>query len=399
MFGAAATSPSMIHHRLTGEDCESTLRCMTQMGLRSEPIGESAIRLIPAQAWNSPSADLDCGNSGTTMRLLSGMIAGRPITATLTGDASLSRRPMGRIAEPLRLMGAMVEGITAPLKITGGNLTGIDYKTPVASAQIKSAILLAGLLAEGDTTVEEPELSRDHTERMLRSLGVPVRTSGTRITVSAATWDGFEISIPADVSSAAFLAVLAVTSVDAEITLHEVGSNPSRSGLFDVLDAAGVAVTWSNHSEQMGEPTVSMTLRGANTLDGFKIEGSLVPRLIDEIPVLAVLATQCNGQTIIRDAKEMRVKESDRIACMVEGLRAMGAKIEATDDGMIIEGPTPLAGTHIDASGDHRIAMSFAIAGLIASHGDTIIDGADSIATSYPNFLSDLATIGAIMSP
>jgi 3-phosphoshikimate 1-carboxyvinyltransferase len=372
---------------------------MSAMGLGYEWIGDEQVRLTPAKEWNSPVESLDCGNSGTTIRLMSGLIASRPIEATLVGDASLSRRPMKRIADPLRLMGAEVKGETPPLLIKGGDLKAIDYRSPVASAQIKSCILLAALRADGTTTVWEPSLSRDHTERMLRACGVEVETEagdGFLHTVKGGQQaHGFEFTVPADISSAAFFMVASAILPEGNLTVRDLSVNPSRTGILDVLEQCGIDVFIGDPRHELGEPVADVEIRPRKGLKPFKIEGALVPRLIDEIPVLAVLATQCQGTTRIRDAKEMRVKESDRIELMADGLRRMGAKIDTFEDGFDIHGPTPLCATAVDARGDHRIAMSFAIAGLIAE-GETRIDGADSIATSYPNFEKDLYALSII---
>jgi 3-phosphoshikimate 1-carboxyvinyltransferase len=350
----------------------------------------------PPTDWQTPNRDLDCGNSGTTMRLLAGFLASRPLTAVMTGDASLSRRPMGRIVTPLRLMGAKIEGDTPPLRIRGGDLTGIDFHSPVASAQVKSCVLIAGLRANGETWVSEPSQSRDHTERFFSMLGIPLldRCDGAVGVQGGATWDGFDFTVPADISSAAFAMVAAAMIPGSQLTVRELGLNPTRSGLLDVFRQAGVECALEMTTE-IGEPMGDVTVRGAEVLKAFEIAGALVPRLVDEIPVLAVLATQCRGITTIRDAKELRVKESDRIQVVADGLRAMGAKIEATADGFVIEGPTPLHGTTIDASGDHRIAMAFAIAAAVAD-GPVVVRGADSIATSYPDFESDMDRLSEV---
>lgn len=389
MFSAISGGPCMVREPLLGEDCLSTLECLRQMGL-SYTKSDDGVRLEPASEWQQPTADLDCGNSGTTMRLLSGLIASRPLDVTMVGDASLSRRPMKRVAEPLRLMGAKVEGDTPPLHLRGGNLIGIDYQSPVASAQIKSCVLLAGLRAAGETWVTEPELSRDHTERMLRACGVQVLGGGTRVGVrGGAQLSPFEMRIPADISSAAFFLVAAAIIPGSEVELADVSLNPTRTGILDVLDQCGADWEASDEREECGEPLGTVRIRHREGLKPFRISGGLVPRLIDEIPVLAVLATQCQGVSEIRDARELRVKESDRIELVANGLRAMGAKVETYDDGMAIEGPVSLNATSIDAHGDHRIAMAFAIAGLAAA-GETRITGAHAIATSFPGFEENL---------
>lgn len=293
---------------------------------------------------------------------------------------------MGRVVSPLRLMGACVEGERAPLRIEGRQLRGVRYTSPVASAQVKSCLLLAGLRAQGQTWVTEPSLSRDHTERMLEALGVQVMREGAlRVGVEAASWEGFQFRVPGDISSSAFWLVAAAIVAGSQVTLEGVGLNPTRTGVLDVLGQAGARVEVMPMGVELGEPVGGLTATYTTDLKPFVIGGDLVPRLIDEIPVLAVLATQCRGTTHIRDAKEMRVKETDRIAVVADGLSAMGAKIEALDDGFVIEGPTPLRGTHIEAADDHRIAMTFTVAGMVAE-GVTTIGGAESIATSYPTF-------------
>lgn len=394
MLAAAATSPSLIHHPLLGADCFSTLKAVCEMGATVQGEQHNWIRVTPIAEWLPPQREIDCGNSGTTMRLLSGLIASRPITALLDGDASLRRRPMRRVLDPLQLMGARTEGETAPIKIVGGDLNGIEYRTSVPSAQIKSCILLAGLRASGPTQVTEQHQSRNHTENALLALGANLKVEDTpeghRVTLARAhTFEGFETTIPADISSAAFFAVAAAIVPDSEVTLTEVGINPTRDGLLEVFRQAGVNFALTDRVDRLGEPQASLTVRTSPDLNAFTISGGLVTRLIDEIPVLAVLATQCEGETVIADAQDLRVKESDRIALMVDNLSRMGANIVATEDGMRIIGPTPLNGVPIEADGDHRIAMAFAVAGLVAS-GTTTIAGAQTIATSYPDFTDHL---------
>jgi 3-phosphoshikimate 1-carboxyvinyltransferase len=391
LFAAIASGESRVFNPLRGEDCESTLECLNLLGLRHEWIDDVSLRLIPAEEWTPPARPLNCGNSGTTMRLLSGLLASRPLDCTLIGDASLSRRPMRRIAEPLRAMGATVEGDTPPLRVVGGALKGIDYVSPVASAQVKSATLLAGLGAEGVTTVVEPSPSRDHTERMLRSTGVRMTETGVGV-YGGQRPQPFEFTVPGDISSAAFLMVAALLRPDSHLAVHDLNVNPTRTGLFDVFAQVGMPVAVFDEREEVGEPVARVEVQGLRERRPFTIDGALVPRLVDEIPVLAVSATQCAGESLIRDARELRVKESDRIEKVADGLRRMGAQVETFEDGMAITGPTPLTGTSIEAEGDHRIAMAFAVAGLVAE-GSTAIGGADSIATSYPGFEQDLARV------
>jgi 3-phosphoshikimate 1-carboxyvinyltransferase len=356
---------------------------------------------------------LDCGNSGTTIRLISGLIASRLIGATLDGDHSLRKRPMERIATPLRLMGAEFAGSKPPISIQGSDrLKGIRYESPVASAQIKSCILLAGLRAHGETTVVEPSLSRDHTERMLRALGAHVISSGGQGAVTSQEVASlaqhevrllpsdklhpFEFTVPADISSAAFFLVAAAIVPEGQLTAREVGVNPSRIGILDVFEQVGISVGLGNENQHLGEPVADIEIRSdRDGLKPFTISGELVPRLIDEIPVLAVLATQCQGTSHIRDSAELRVKESDRIELIAAGLRRMGATVETHPDGLSITGPTALKGTTVDCCGDHRIGMAFAVAGLIAD-GETVIEGAECIATSFPTFQSELERLAVV---
>jgi 3-phosphoshikimate 1-carboxyvinyltransferase len=408
MLGAIAAGPSVMRNPLRSEDCQATLECLQAMGLTVSWTGSSEVTLLPAGAWRSPARALDCGNSGTTMRLMSGLIAGRNIEATLTGDESLQRRPMDRIGKPLRMMGAKFDGSRPPIQIRGSDrLQGIRYETPVPSAQIKSCVLFAGLTAEGETTVFETTLSRDHTERMLRAMGVSVISSGGSESVDLSApithafghevrlnppsrLEPFEFTVPADISSAAFFMVAAAILPEGAVTLRQVSVNPSRTGILDVFEQAGVGVSLGNESLELGEPLADIEVRSSvDRLRPFTIEGAIVPRLIDEIPVLAVLATQCYGTSQIRDAAEMRVKESDRIELIAQGLRDMGATVETQPDGLTVTGPTRLTGATIDCKGDHRIAMAFAVAGL-AAQGETVIEGAECIATSFPNFQSEL---------
>lgn len=385
MFAGLAEQPSVIRMPLLGEDCLATMRAMAALGVRYE-LGDGEIRAYPG-AWSTPSEIIDCGNSGTTMRLLAGLVAGLPLQVTLDGDASLRRRPMARVAEPLRCMGARVEGDQAPLKIHGGRLRGIEHDSR-SSAQVKSAVLLAGLHAEGETRVTELAPSRDHTERMLRAMGADLRSDNTCLTLfPGALLRGLNLTVPADISSAAFFLVGAAVSPGDTVEFREQSLNPTRTGILDALAQSGVELE-SQIAPEEGEPTGTLRATGPDRLRPFRIEGALVPRLIDEIPVLAVLATQCDGQSVIRDAAELRVKESDRIETVAEGLRRMGAHVETHPDGMTITGPVRLKGAEIECRLDHRIGMAFAIAGAIAE-GETRILDPEAIATSYPSFWAD----------
>ncbi len=364
--------------------------------------------------WQAPAAPLDAGNSGTTMRLLLGLLASRPFTATLTGDASLCRRPMDRVVEPLRRMGARISGREggrrAPLTIRGGGLRAIHHDSPVASAQVKSAILLAGLFAAGRTSVREPALSRDHTERLLPLFGVAVERDGLLVAV-----DGGQIlaaparlAIPGDPSAAAFYLAAALLCPGSRITLQGVGVNPTRTGFLEVLQAMGARVRVEAVRELQpgggpagssataggpGEPVADLTAESSE-LRAVDVGGDLIPRLIDEIPILAVLATQARGTTRIRDAAELRVKETDRLTAIAEELRRLGARVDEHPGGLDIHGPTPLRGAVVSSRGDHRMAMALAVAGLVAA-GETVIAGATSAAVSDPGFFSNLRRLGA----
>lgn len=397
LFGAIANGPSVVRGLLPSEDVNATLGCLRAFGVEFRQLG-TELQIVPPSAWHQPDHDLDCGNSGTTTRLISGLIAGRPIAATLTGDPSLSKRPMGRIALPLAAMGAEVSADRLPMTIRGrSQLRSIQHLSPTASAQVKSCILLAGLSAEGASSVVEPSMSRDHTERMLRACGVeiqsePLEGGAHRATVRPTDRiSPFSFDVPGDISSAAFF-LCAALLLGGTVTARSMGINPTRTGLLDVFSQVGAKIDLGQPHEKLGEPTADVTVSAAAPMKPFTIEGALVPRLIDEIPVLAVLATQLNGVSKVRDAGELRVKESDRIARIAEGIRAMGGKIETSDDGFEIEGPTPLRGCLIDADRDHRIGMAFAVAGLVAD-GDTIIEGAETIATSYPDFEKELSRL------
>lgn len=389
MFGAIAEGSSTVHKPLTGADCESTLACLAQLGVLYERTDDQ-VRLFPKGEWSQPSEPLDCGNSGTTMRLLAGLIASRPIKAMLIGDESLSRRPMKRISEPLRKMGGKLDGDTPPLLIQGGYLKGIRYQSPVSSAQVKSAVLLAGLRASGETWLKEPFLSRDHTERMLGAMGVDLMNNDGWIGVKGGSkLKAFDFTVPGDISSAAFMMVAAALLPESNLTVTDLGVNPTRSGLLDVFEQVGVDYALEGMRSELGEPVADANVRFTPNLKPFVVEGALVPRLIDELPILAVLASQCEGVSYIRDSGELRVKESDRIELIAENLRAMGGKIETKPDGFVITGPTKLHGAVLDAEGDHRIAMAFAVAGLIAE-GPTEVEGAGGIITSFPQFESEL---------
>lgn len=383
------------------DDCLRTLEALRACGVRIEELGPRELRVAGRglSGLTSPLGTLDCGLSGTTMRLMAGLLAGQALTATLDGDEALRRRPMGRVSEPLARMGARVEGQDggrhAPLTIHGGRLHGIDYALPVASAQVKSAILLAALNAEGETVVREPAATRDHTERLLRRLGVPLEaTNGVIRCRGGRPWPGAEFILPGDISAGAFLLVAATLVPGSEVRIRGVGLNPTRSAVLGVLRAMGGEVVATNRrGAGDSEPVGDLVARPAN-LRGLEIGGALVPSLIDELPALAVAATQAQGTTVVRDAAELRVKETDRIAALATELRAMGASFQPTPDGFVIAGPTPLHGARVDAHGDHRMAMALAVAGL-AARGETVISGAETVAKSFPAFVETLRALGA----
>ncbi|MFQ3611538.1 MAG: 3-phosphoshikimate 1-carboxyvinyltransferase, partial [Fimbriimonadales bacterium] len=397
LLGALAEGQTEIDHFLESDDCFRTLRIVQALGAHAERLSEQRWRLtgLGTREPNEPNDVLDAGNSGTTTRLMAGVLASAPIFSVLTGDESLRRRPMRRIVEPLRQMGAQIDGrqdsARLPLAIRGTQLRAIHYLTPVASAQVKSCILLAGLRAVGVTEVTEPQLSRDHTERMLRAFGAELEeqlgTNGShRVRLRGSQLlQGCSLRVPGDFSSAAFFVAGALLLPGSDLVIEGVGVNPTRTGMLQVLAQAGVHLEWEQVDEQAGEPVATLRVR-PQPLQAFRIAGDLIPSLVDEVPILAVLATQANGTTEIRDAHELRVKESDRLATITEELRKMGAEIECLTDGLRIQGPTSLRGAEVRSHGDHRIAMALAIAGLIAQSGETHIQDVDCVATSFPDF-------------
>ena len=379
-----------------GRDIRSTIRCLRRLGAHVE-VQDRAV-IVRGQGpfgWRSPDRPLDCGNSGTTMRLLAGLLAGQPLHVILTGDASLRRRPMRRIIEPLTRMGADItsaDGEHPPLTIRGQSLHGIHYTLPIASAQVKSCILFAGLYADGVTVVNEPVPSRDHSERMLQCMGARIHWEADRIVIQRSLhltpWTG---RIPGDISSAAYWIAAATLVPGSTLRIDHVGWNPTRTGFVEILKQMGGVIELLNVTEINGEPRADILVRSAS-LRGIHIEGAWIPRTIDELPLLAVIATQAEGTTTIRDARELRVKESDRIHSTVTNLRRLGARVEELPDGMVIEGPTRLHGGVVDAYGDHRIAMAFAVAGLIADAPVTI-QGAEWAEVSYPGFFDTLRAL------
>lgn len=397
MFGAISNGLTEITNFLQGADCLSTISCFGKLGIDIENTLEKI--LVHGKGLHGLSVSdtiLDAGNSGTTTRLISGILAPQPFMTTLTGDASIQKRPMKRIIEPLSLMGADIKSLNhndcAPLQITGKPLKGIHYTSKVASAQVKSAILLAGLYAEGETSVTEPHVSRNHTEIMLQHFGAQITTKGTTASVMPEPiLEGRRIVVPGDISSAAYFIAAGLIVPGAEILIKNVGINPTRDGILRVARQMGGNITLLNENHDSGEPVADIFV-SYSPLHGTTINGSIIPTLIDEIPIIAIMAAYADGQTVIADAAELKVKESNRIDVMVQNLSAMGADITATDDGMIINGGKPLHGALIHSKDDHRIAMSFAIASLLAE-GTTTIENGECVNISYPRFYDDLASL------
>lgn len=383
MFNAFARGEATVTNALLGGDCRSTIACMTALGAKIDVRG-SAVRVVGTPVFRD--AVLDAGNSGTTTRLLIGLLSGMNVTATVDGDGSLRTRPMKRVTDPLERMGANVETTAgkAPVTVRPARLHGIDTELPVASAQVKSAVLLAGLHAEGVTRVTEPVLSRDHTERMLAAMGADIRTFGRTAEIRRSELKATDVRVPGDISSAAFLFGMAAVVPNGRVTVRRVGLNPTRTGVLEALRAMGARLTVEN-KENGVEPCGDVTLE-QTALKPFRITSELVPSLIDEIPLLAAVACYAEGTSVIGGAEELKVKESDRIATTVEALRALGADIEPTADGMIVHGHGGLrGGGRVDAHGDHRIAMSAAVAALGSERGGEIL-GAETAAISYPGF-------------
>ena len=397
MFGALADGTTEITNFLQGAACLSTISCFRAMGVDIENHTDRVIiHGVGLHGLKVPEQMLDVGNSGTTTRLISGILAGQPFTSALNGDASIQKRPMKRIMDPLTQMGANIRSLNnngcAPLEIRGGSLHGIHYQSPVASAQVKSCILLAGLYADDVTSVTEPVLSRNHTELMLSGFGASITSVGTTATIEPEPQlHGQKIAVPGDISSAAYWIAAGLAVPNSELLLKNVGINPTRDGILRVVETMGADITRENVHTVSGELVCDLIVH-SSSLHGTTVSGELIPTLIDEIPVIAVLACFADGETVIKDAQELKVKESNRIDTVVEGLLAMGADAIATDDGMIIRGGKPLHGATIDSHLDHRIAMSFAIAGLMCDTPTTILN-ADSVEISYPDFYESLHKI------
>lgn len=387
MLGALAEGKSRIKGFLSGGDCLSTISCMKKMGANIEISGDE-VEVTGAGLWGlcAPTDVLYAGNSGTTARLMSGILAGQGFDSVITGDKSLSRRPMNRVITPLSMMGAAISSNDGccPLHISGKPLKGIIYSTPVASAQLKSAILLAGLFADGETRVTEPALSRNHTEVMLKSMGAKILTSANTTKVApSGKLSAVDMQIPGDISSAAYFLAAGLIVPHSEITIKNVGINPTRTGILNVISKMGGRFTLSNVKNE-GEPVADVTVY-ASSLSGVEIGGEFIPRLIDEIPVVAVLAAFASGKTVIKDAQELKVKETDRISTIVTQLSAAGVNITATPDGMIIEGGRPICGCTFDSCGDHRISMACAVLALMADSPSEIL-GHESANISFPGF-------------
>ena len=409
LLGALAHGTTRIANAPNSDDLAATRRCLEALGVPVERNGGGAL-YVRGGALREAAAPLDCGGSGTTIRLIAGVLAGQPFTTILSANAQLARRPMQRIIEPLQLMGADVSALARspspvpqgrageganggryPLMvIRGGGLHAIDYASPVPSAQVKSCVLLAALHADGESTVRESAPTRDHTERMLRAMGVSIQQipegdSPSGICLRPTRPAPIDITIPNDFSSAAFFIVAALLTPDADIRIEAVGLNPTRTGLLDIVQQMGGAVEASNVREANGEPVGDLHVRTAGALHGTTVGGSLVPRTIDEFPLVALLATQAQGETVVRDASELRVKESDRVLSVVTELRRLGAQIDERDDGFVVTGPARLRGARVDSHGDHRLAMMLSIAGLIAE-GETRVDDFECVSKSFPEF-------------
>lgn len=402
MFAAIANGTTRIENFATSADCSSTLGCLAGLGVRFTRDGNTVtVEGVGKRGLSAPTEPLDCGNSGTTMRLISGILAGQPFSSTLIGDASLQSRPMKRIIEPLGMMGSAIHSNAgkAPLTIHGrAPLTSIEYRPPVASAQIKSCVLLAGLHADGMTSVIEPVRTRDHTERMLAWFGVGVNIleteSGKRISVSSENeLTARDLIVPSDISSAAFFMVAAACLAGSSVTMPNVGLNPSRRGVLDAMLGLGADIEVADSAENSNEPIATITVKGGIKRTGERniLRGDIIANLIDEVPILAILGTQLEGGLEIRDASELRVKESDRIATVVNNLRKMGAMVEEFPDGLDVS-QSELHGADIESHHDHRIAMAFAVAGLLAS-GETTIHGADAANVSFPGFFETLRSV------
>jgi len=397
MFGSISQGLTEISGFLNSADCLSTMTCFQSMGIEIEKKNDTV--LVHGKGMHGltkPSSVLDAGNSGTTVRLMSGILAPQPFSVIISGDASIQKRPMKRIMEPLSLMGANIKSVNgndcAPLEIKGSALHGMDYATKTASAQVKSSILLAGLYAESPTTVTEPEISRNHSEIMLQAFGATLSSKGKSVTIQPAKeLFGQQVVVPGDISSAAYYIVAGLITPNSEILIKNVGINPTRDGIIRVAKAMGGNITLINEKTVCGEKIADILVK-SSSLTGTEISGEIIPTLIDELPVIAIMAACAKGTTYVKDAAELKVKECNRIDAVTQNLKAMGGNITPTDDGFIIEGGNPLKGASINPFMDHRIAMSFAVASLIAE-GTTTIQNPECVSISYPTFYDDLASL------
>lgn len=397
IFGSLAKGETKVYDILRGEDVLSTIQVFRDLGVSIQDDGD-VIRIqgVGFQGLQAPTAPLDMGNSGTSIRLISGVLAGQDFAVTMIGDDSLSKRPMDRVAIPLRQMGVEIAGQgdrdCPPLHEKGTRqLQPIHYRLPVASAQVKSALIFAALQAEGESTIIEKEKTRDHTEDMIRQFGGEIQVDGKTIRIQGGQeFQGQEVIVPGDISSAAFWLVAGLILPESMIKIENVGINQTRTGILDVIQEMGGDLTMEDRDEKA--VSASLTVK-TSSLKGIRIDGELIPRLIDELPIIALLATQANGQTVIADAEELRVKETDRIQVVADSLNAMGANVVPTEDGMIITGPTPLHGADLETFGDHRIGMMATIAALLVRDGNVVLDRAEAINTSYPSFFEDLETL------
>ena len=401
MFAALAEGTSEIHNFLPGGDCLATLGVMRGLGVAIEEPFPMVVRVEGRGLHGlvEPAAPLDCVNSGTTMRLMAGLLAGQTFFSVLCGSQQLVKRPMSRVVDPLRRMGAVIHGrrggSLAPLAIQGAPLHEFDYPLPIASAQVKSALLLAGLYGNGLTVVRQPGPARDHTERMLAAMGAPVRVLGSTVISERPKrpLTSLNLRVPGDLSSAAFLVAAALLVPGSEVTILGVGVNPTRTGILDIFARMGAAIRLENPRSEAGEPVADLLVR-ASDLHGVEIGGDLIVRAIDELPVLAIAATQARGRTVVRDAAELRVKETDRIATVAAELRKLGASIEERPDGFVIEGPATLHSAPVWSHGDHRLAMALAVAGLVAD-GPVLVEETECIPDSFPGFEQALVELGA----
>jgi 3-phosphoshikimate 1-carboxyvinyltransferase len=394
IIGSLANGTTLVSGYLDCDDTNSTLGAMKLLGVPIEALGTNVeIKGSGLRGLSKPGEIIDAGNSGTTARLLMGLLSAQDFISEITGDKYLQARPMRRVVDPLRLMGADITGIEdgnkLPIEINGGNLSGISYEPPVASAQVKSAVLLAGLYAEGLTEVKESKATRDHTERMLSYFGADVQTDGNTIRIEKQDdFNATELLVPADISSAAFFIVAALINPGSEVLIKNVGINPLRTGIIDILKQMGGNIEISNYSDAGCEPVADILVRSSD-LKALEIKGDTIPKAIDELPVIAVAACFSEGETVIREARELRVKETDRIKAVITELRKLGASIEELDDGMVIKGTGALRGAKCSGWGDHRIAMAIAVAATCAE-GETEIKGAECVSVSYPGFFHDL---------